>query len=191
MSSQIILASQSPRRLDLLRQIGIEPRVVPADIDETVLPAESPRDYVLRMARVKAAAVAGEVDDSTLILAADTAVVLDGQIFGKPASEQAAAAMLNALSGRMHHVLSAVALQQGERVVTRMSDSAVTFRELAKGEIQRYWESGEPRDKAGGYGIQGLGAMFIEKIHGSYSGIMGLPLHETAELLAAFEFRVL
>jgi len=189
--SQIILASRSPRRVELLRQIGIEAEIMPADIDESVLAAESPPEYVLRMAREKAKAVEPAGAEDTLIIAADTAVVVGGRIYGKPASEADAAAMLRSLSGRTHHVLSAVALRQGNRLSSRLSDSAVTFRPLSDAEIQRYWQSGEPVDKAGGYAIQGLGAVFIASIEGSYSGIMGLPLQETAALLAECGFRVL
>lgn len=191
MPPQIILASQSPRRVELLRQIGIEPHVMPADVDESLQVTEPPQAYVMRMAREKAATVTPHGADDALIIAADTAVVLGDRIYGKPRSEAEAAAMLRSLSGRVHHVLTAVVLQQGDRVASRLSDSAVTFRELTDADIRRYWHSGEPADKAGGYGIQGLGAVFVRSIEGSYSGVMGLPLHETAELLIEYGFRIL
>ncbi len=185
----IVLASQSPRRVELLRQIGIEPVVVPADIDESVRTGESPEVYVRRMAREKAAAIARQRPE--IVIAADTAVVADGRILGKPADEADFVAMMRRLSGRTHRVLSGVAVQRGPRVETRLSASTVRFRPLGDDEIHRYWRSGEPADKAGGYGIQGLAAVFVESIGGSYSGIMGLPLFETAELLAAFDVPVL
>ncbi len=185
----IVLASQSPRRVELLRQIGIEPVVMPADIDETIHPDESPEDYVLRMAREKAAAVAART--GAVVIAADTAVVAGQRVLGKPADEADFKAMMRLLSGAGHRVLSGVAVQRGERVETRLSASKVRFRPLTDDEIHRYWCSGEPADKAGGYAVQGLAAVFIESISGSYSGIMGLPLFETAELLAAFDVPVL
>ena len=183
MGTRIILASRSPRRVELLRQIGIAPEVMPADIDETVQAGESPERYVLRMAREKALAIAAR--EEAIVLGADTSVVLGERIFGKPASETEAIGMLRALSGRTHRVLSGVAVAVAGRVESRLSCSEVTFRKLDDEEIHRYWRSGEPTDKAGGYAVQGLGAVFIESIRGSYSGIMGLPLFETAALLAA------
>ncbi len=183
MSRRIILASRSPRRVELLRQIGIDPAVAPADIDETPRTGELVEDYVLRMAREKALAIAAR--EEAIVLGADTSVVLGDRIFGKPASEAEAIGMLRSLSGRTHHVLSGVAVAAEGQVATRLSCSEVTFRKLDDGEIHRYWCSGEPADKAGGYAIQGLGAVFIESIRGSYSGIMGLPLFETAALLSA------
>ncbi len=183
-NSRIVLASQSPRRLELLQQIGLQPEVIPAHIDETVRPGESPEQYVLRMSEAKAAAVADSLSEARVILAADTAVVLGEQIFGKPESASDAAAMMHALSGKTHRVLSSVSVCQSTCRVSRVVASEVTFRTLNNAEIRHYWETGEPRDKAGGYAIQGLGAVFVESISGSYSAIMGLPLYETAELLA-------
>lgn len=190
MNPRIVLASRSPRRVELLRQIGIDPAVIPADIDEAVLSGEIASDYVLRLAKEKAAAIAAVCPES-VVLSADTAVVFGKQIFGKPESADHAAEMLQALSGAAHHVLSAVAVCYEGRCLSRLVDSKVTFRVLEPAEIRRYWETGEPHDKAGGYAIQGLGAIFVESIEGSYSAIMGLPLHETSELLADCGIQVL
>lgn len=183
-SANLCLASASPRRRELLEQIGVPYVVRAADIDETEVAGESPRDYVLRIARAKALAV-WNADSSLPVLAADTTVVLDGQIFGKPRDRAHALEMLEALSGRSHEVFTAVALATATGVDTRLSTSIVRFRATTAAEREAYWESGEPRDKAGAYAIQGLGAVFIESLTGSYSGVMGLPLFETAELLRA------
>jgi septum formation protein len=179
----IYLASQSPRRAELLRQIGVAFQSRPADIDETPLSGESPEDFVRRMSTEKAAAIHRQHPDR-VVLGSDTAVVLDGHILGKPAGAEQAMQMLLALSGRSHRVLTGVALAH-RRTDYALSESLVQFRTLSREEAQRYWASGEPVDKAGGYAIQGLGAVFIERIEGSYSGIMGLPLFETARLLRA------
>jgi septum formation protein len=180
----IRLASVSPRRRELLTQIGVPHVVTGAHIDESVHPGERPHDYVQRMARSKAQTV-WEQDRSLPVLAADTTVVLDGRIFGKPADRADAARMLGLLSARTHEVLTAVALASTAGLEMRVSVSAVRFRALAADEIGAYWETGEPRDKAGAYAVQGLGAVFIESLSGSYSGVMGLPLFETSELLRA------
>ena len=180
----LCLASASPRRRELLAQIGVPHVVTSADIDETVLPGESPAEYVLRMARNKAVVVR-DAGQRLPVLAADTAVVLDGVIYGKPRDREHALDMLRRLSGRTHEVLTAVALADHRGTRTRLSLSEVTFRTLTEEECAAYWESGEPRDKAGAYAIQGLAAVFVERISGSYSGVMGLPLFETAELLRA------
>ncbi len=174
----------SPRRRELLTQIGVPHRVTGADIDEAVQAGELPRDYVIRMARQKALAVR-ERGERLPVLAADTAVVLDDVIYGKPRDRADCLAMLGHLSGRTHEVLTAVALADAIGVALRLSVSAVCFRELTKPECEAYWETGEPRDKAGGYAVQGGAAVFIESLSGSYSGVMGLPLFETAELLRA------
>jgi septum formation protein len=176
------LASVSPRRRELLMQIGVPHIVTGAHIDETARPGEDPRDYVCRMARSKASAV-WNADSSLPVLAADTTVVVDGVIFGKPQDRDDALNMLARLSGRTHQVLTAVALATARGVSLRMSRSDVRFRELTPDECAAYWETGEPRDKAGAYAIQGLAGVFIESLAGSYSGVMGLPLFETAELL--------
>jgi len=180
----LCLASVSPRRQELLAQIGVPHTVVGAHIDETVLPNEAPREYVARMARQKALAVRakGEV---LPVLAADTTVVLDEVIFGKPQGRADGIAMLGRLSGRTHQVLTAVGLSVGNDVSLSVSTSEVRFRPLLPEECAAYWDTGEPHDKAGGYAIQGRGAVFIEWLSGSYSGVMGLPLFETAELLQA------
>ncbi|HKT74983.1 MAG TPA: Maf family protein [Steroidobacteraceae bacterium] len=178
----LCLASGSPRRRELLTQIGVVHTVRGADIDETVLPAESPRDYVVRLARRKAVAVR-EQGERLPVLAADTTVVLDGVVLGKPRDREDALAMLARLGGRAHEVLTAVALVDRRGTRERLSASVVRMRSLTETEREWYWDSGEPRDKAGSYAIQGLGAMFIESLTGSYSAVMGLPLFETAQLL--------
>jgi septum formation protein len=179
----LCLASASPRRRALLEQIGVPHTVRSADLDESVIAGETSADYVVRLARAKALKV--RETESLPVLAADTTVVLDEAICGKPADEAAALALLGRLSGRSHQVLTAVALAGADGVSFRLSASEVRFRRLSAGEICAYWASGEPRDKAGGYAIQGLAAAFIEHLAGSYSGVMGLPLCETAQLLSA------
>ena len=183
-SPLVCLASVSPRRRELLTQIGVSHTVVGADIDESVKPGEAPRDYVLRMARQKALTVR-ERGESLPVLAADTTVVLDNTIYGKPRDRADGMAMLGRLSGRTHEVLTAVALVNSNEVTVRLSVSTVRFRGLSPEECAAYWDTGEPRDKAGGYAIQGAAAVFIEALSGSYSGVMGLPLFETGELLRA------
>jgi septum formation protein len=158
--------------------------VVGADIDEATLVGEAPRDYVLRMARQKALTVR-ERGELLPVLAADTTVVLDDVIYGKPRDREDGLAMLGRLSGRTHEVLTAVALADARGVELRLSKSTVCFRNLSLQECVAYWETGESRDKAGGYAVQGAAAVFIESLSGSYSGVMGLPLFETAELLRA------
>jgi nucleoside triphosphate pyrophosphatase len=181
----LCLASASPRRRELLAQIGVAHTTAAANIDESVLAGETAVEYVLRMACAKALAVRGHAGVLP-VLGADTIVVLDGSICGKPASAADGLAMLGRLSGRTHTVLTAVALAApGAEPVPRLSTSEVTFRTLSHAECLAYWESGEPRDKAGGYAVQGRAAIFIERLNGSYSGVMGLPLFETAELLRA------
>ena len=184
MAPVITLASVSPRRQELLNQIGVPHVVVGAHIDESVQPGESPPDYVQRMARTKALAVWQE-RSSLPVLAADTTVVLDGITLGKAADREDALRMLARLSGRTHEVLTAVALATGAGVALRVSVSSVRFRTLSAAECAAYWETGEPRDKAGAYAIQGRAAVFVESLQGSYSGVMGLPLFETVELLQA------
>ena len=184
----LYLASGSPRRRELLTQIGVPFSAVSADIDETPLSQESPAAYVERLARGKAAAGRDVVlsDAPFCVLGADTAVVLDGKILGKPVDEADACAMLKMLSGCEHEVLTAIALLDGERCESRVVRSVVRFRPISSDEAAAYWASGEPRDKAGGYGIQGLGAVFVAGLNGSYSAVVGLPLCETAELLGHF-----
>jgi septum formation protein len=180
----VCLASVSARRRELLAQIGVPHVVSAADIDEALLPGESAADYVVRMARAKALAVR-ERGMALPVLAADTTVVVDDIVCGKPADEGESLAMLERLSGRTHQVLTAVALAAHGAVSFRLSASEVRLRRLSRAECAAYWRTGEPHDKAGGYAIQGRAAVFIEHLRGSYSGVMGLPLFETAELLRA------
>lgn len=182
MTPRLVLASQSPRRRELLEQLGLALDVRPAHTDESVRPGEAPRDYVLRVAREKARAVAGDV-----VLAADTSVVLEGEVLGKPADAADAARMLRALSGTRHEVMTAVSVRRTsgplgvelDAVVT----SEVTFAALGPAQIAWYVATGEPLDKAGAYAIQGAGGAFVLAISGSVSNVVGLPLAETAELL--------
>ncbi|WP_373509943.1 nucleoside triphosphate pyrophosphatase [Thiocapsa sp.] len=189
----LYLASRSPRRLALLEQIGVRVALVEANTDETRRPGESPETYVRRVALEKARAGRAAVseDERRPVLAADTAVVLGDMTLGKPTDRASAAHMLSTLSGRSHRVLTAVALIDGERELTDLSDSLVTFRALQESEILNYWETGEPCDKAGAYAIQGIGALFVSDLQGSYSGVMGLPLFETGRLLAAAGIHVI
>ena len=182
----ILLASASPRRSELLRQVGVAHAVRPVDIDESVRPGEAPSAYVLRLAEAKAATLWQRLEPAARrpVLAADTTVALEGEIFGKPGSLAEARAMLGHLSGRTHEVHTAVAVLHAGGAAARLSSSTVSFRELTRAEIDWYWGTGEPVDKAGGYAVQGRAAAFISHISGSYSGIMGLPLFETWELLA-------
>lgn len=184
----LCLASMSPRRRELLAQIGVPHTVVAAHVDEALLPAEQPADYVARLARLKATTVR-QRGEALPVLAADTTVVLEGSIYGKPADRAEGIAMLTALAGRTHQVLTAVALATGRNVALRVNCSTVRFRNIERGEMEAYWETGEPRDKAGGYAIQGYGAVFVTALTGSYSSVMGLPLLETAELLRAAGIR--
>ncbi|HKQ15015.1 MAG TPA: Maf family protein [Steroidobacteraceae bacterium] len=189
-NSLIYLASASPRRSALLDQIGVAHRVQPVDVDETARSGEAPAEYVRRLAVLKAETLWQKLAASQRrpVLGADTAVVLDDQILGKPRDENDCVRMLTLLSGRTHQVFTAVALR-ASTCQSRVNVSEVTFRELADEEIRRYWRSGEPADKAGAYAVQGRAALFIERIAGSYSGIMGLPLFDTGELLTAIGAR--
>ncbi|MDY7561874.1 Maf family protein [Pseudomonas sp. 10B1] len=187
----LYLASGSPRRRELLTQIGVSFAALSADIDETPFPEESPVAYVERLARAKAQAgmtllVLDAKGSPTCVLGADTAVVLDGRILGKPVDRADALAMLSALSGREHEVLTAVALLDHEKCEVLIVRTLVRFRPIHSAEAQAYWHSGEPQDKAGGYAIQGLAAIFVESLQGSYSAVVGLPLCETAEMLSRF-----
>lgn len=178
----IYLASSSPRRRELLARLGVPYCVLAADIDERRLPGEAPREYVRRMAVTKARRAAAAVRESRPVLAADTAVVVDGRVLGKPAHREEALAALARLSGRSHEVMTAVALVHRAEAL-RLSVTRVTFREIDPAEAAAYWETGEPRDKAGAYAVQGLGAVFVSRLEGSYTGVVGLPLFETAQLL--------
>jgi len=185
----LFLASQSPRRREILQQIGVSFETLSVDVDETPLTNESPTDYVERLASGKARA--GHqllpVDQQAMpVLGADTIVLLDGQIMGKPADLQSARQMLMQLSGRQHIVLSSVALVNQQIARVDVSQSTVTFRTLTAAMIDAYWQTGEPCDKAGSYGIQGYGAVFVEKLEGSYSGVMGLPIEKLVPMLNEF-----
>jgi septum formation protein len=187
----IYLASASPRRSQLLAQLGLKFDVVPVDIDESVRPGEDSAEYVQRVASEKSrAAWSGLARGGPAVLAADTAVVADQEIFGKPADEADAIRMLTRLSGRTHRVLTAVSVRNDSRDIVDLSCSTVRFRAISSAQIKDYWRSGEPDGKAGAYAIQGLGAIFVEEIHGSYSGVMGLPLYETARILDNFGYRL-
>jgi septum formation protein len=180
---QLVLASASPRRQELLQQIGVFFTVSPVEIDESPLKDESPATYVERMALEKARA-GWEASNKTLpVLGSDTAVVIDEQILGKPRDRAHGIEMLQQLSGRDHTVMTAVALVRKHETGIRLSESRVVFSDIPHQELIRYWESGEPVDKAGAYAIQGKAAVFIRRLEGSFSGVMGLPLNETAELL--------
>lgn len=183
MSSSIYLASQSPRRRELLTQIGIEYELLSNDIDETPLKDEKASDYVQRLAIEKARAGQTLATENKPVLGADTIVVVDNKLLGKPRSQQDAMAMLLSLSNRTHQVMTAIALVQGDQVVSEVVKTQVTFRAINEQEALNYWLSGEPEDKAGGYGIQGLGAQFVEKIDGCYFAVVGLPLMKTQQLL--------
>jgi septum formation protein len=197
---RIYLASRSPRRRELLHQIHVSFELLlfrsgeraDPDVAETPLPGEAASDYALRIARAKARAGLARIEARKLpprpVLSADTTIDIDGEIIGKPDDAGHAAAILRRLSGRRHRVLSAVALAEGDRIEDALNENQVRFRGLAEDEIRRYVASGEPFDKAGAYGVQGRAAMFVAEIHGSYSGIMGLPLFETALLLKSFGY---
>lgn len=179
----VLLASASPRRHELLEQIGVSYRVVAHGADESHLAGEGPESYVRRMAHEKAASVAA---DNAVVLGADTVVVCDDRVLGKPRDREHALHMLALLSGREHRVCSAVTVCRGGDCRDALSTSRVHFRRIGEQEREAYWCSGEPEGKAGGYAIQGLAAVFVHRIEGSYSSIMGLPLFETAQLLAGF-----
>ncbi|HRF45504.1 MAG TPA: Maf family protein [Candidatus Competibacteraceae bacterium] len=186
--SFIYLASASPRRRELLRQIGMAYRLLRVEVDETPLAEEHPCDYVARLALAKARTGAQALGRKkpAPVLGADTAVAVKDTILGKPHDREEGLAMLARLSGCEHQVLSAVALATPAQIAVKVQESRVRFRKLTPAECAAYWETGESWDKAGGYGIQGRAAAFIAELHGSYSGVMGLPLFETAELFREF-----
>jgi len=188
---RVVLASQSPRRRELLTLVGIPHAVAPADIDESVRPGERPAPHAERLARTKASAIAAR-DRDALVVAADTIVVIDGTILGKPRDEADARRTLRMLSGRQHVVFTAVAVARGRRVESEVEEVTVVFRDLADAEIAAYVATGEPMDKAGSYGIQGYGATIVERIDGDYFAVMGLSLVRTVRLMArlgvAYEF---
>jgi septum formation protein len=183
-----VLASASPRRRELLDQIGVAYHVLAHDTDETMLPAETPEAYVSRLAGQKAGSVNAlpEVFGRRAVLGADTIVVCDNRVLGKPQGEMDAARMLRMLSGRRHDVLTAVCVMRGKRTESVVVRTGVWFRVLSDEEIAAYWRHGEPEGKAGAYAVQGIGALFVERIEGIYSTVVGLPIFETGRLLASF-----
>jgi septum formation protein len=186
MSTSLVLASQSSRRADLLRQLGVEFSQTAADIDETPSAQESPEEYVERMAREKALRVLIETGTNLPVLGADTCVVLDDQVLGKPVDKLDAMAMLARLAGREHRVLTGVSICSEQRQEYRFSETRVRFMSLQREQVEAYIDTGDPFDKAGAYGIQGVAGAFVERIEGSYSGVVGLPLAETWQLLSTF-----
>ena len=190
----LVLASASPRRKELLGQLVRQFDICPADIDETPYQDESASDYVLRMAHEKALAATSKIQQNApsvapfVVLASDTSVVIDGAILGKPNNFEESKAMLRMLSGREHQVMTSVCLYDPRREHLQLTNviSDVSFRAISDLEIAQYWRSGEPQDKAGSYAIQGLGAVFVRSVSGSYSAVVGLPLYETSQLLALF-----
>ena len=187
----LILASASPRRVELLQQLKLAFEVVPANIDESQKTAETPVDYVQRLALAKAAAIRQRCAAEDVIISADTAVCLGDTIFGKPANEADGVQMLMSLSGRTHIVYTAVVVSQSAGSRQAVSETKVSFRPIEPREAQRYWQTGEPQDKAGGYAIQGLGAVFVSNIQGSYTGVVGLPLYELTQLLQETAVQIL
>lgn len=181
----LVLASKSPRRAELLEQIGVAFIAISVDIDESVRPSEPVQHYVLRLAEEKAKA-GFQLSSGRPSLGSDTAVYCQGSIFGKPQDKADAMRMLKRMSGDWHDVYTAVAIYDGQKLKSLCVRSSVRFRELHDSECEAYWQTGEPADKAGAYGIQGKGAVFVQELKGSYSGVMGLPLCETASLVAEF-----
>jgi len=200
--NRIYLASRSPRRRELLKQIGVNFETLllrettrrAADVDETPLPSETPADYACRIAHIKAKTAWLRLTQRGLpllpVLTADTVVTLDGRIFGKPENPVHAEEMLAALSGKTHQVLTAIAVAAPDKIQVRLSTTSVRFRNISEHEIRIYLADGETRDKAGAYAIQGMAAVFIAEISGSYSSVMGLPLFETAQLLEEFGIEI-
>lgn len=185
----VYLASQSPRRKSLLASLGVTFEVLPIEVDEQIEPLESAEDYVARVARDKAQAgldaLAQRGEAGPLVIGSDTAVVVDRDVLGKPTDYNHYAEMMELLSGRAHAVMTSVALASHEHIDVRVVTSRVVFADLMPEQIRAYWETGEPADKAGGYAVQGLASVFIKRIEGSYSAIVGLPLRETAQMLTS------
>lgn len=193
-SAQLILASASPRRRELLTQIGLRFQICAVDLDESQCAGEIPSVYVQRLALAKAGAAQQRLQTRLPVLGADTCVVIDGHILGKPKNREHALQMLSQLSNQVHSVFSAVAIVQHQHKLhelVKVQQSRVYFRALSAAECETYWQTGEPADKAGSYAIQGIGATFVKKIIGSHSSVMGLPLYETAQLLREFEIDLL
>jgi septum formation protein len=181
---RLVLASASPRRAELLANAGFEFDIMPVELDETIRHSESPRDYVARLAKEKADAISRRIPDR-FVLGADTTVVCGGRILGKPTSDEDAAEMLRSLSGTWHEVLTGVAVRCNERHATDVASTAVHFARLTEAEIAWYVASGEPRDKAGSYAVQGLASRFVDRVEGSYSNVVGLPIGSVYRLLEA------
>lgn len=186
----LLLASASPRRLELLRALGLEPLVRPADVDETLRPGEDPHDAAERLARAKAAAVAAAAPEGSVVLAADTIVVLGGEALGKPRDDDDARRMLRALRGRAHDVVTGVALARDGRLVSGRETTEVLFAPMTDEEVDAYVASGEPADKAGAYALQGLGGLFVERITGTPSNVIGLPFRLVRRLGAEVGLRI-
>ncbi|MDI3259418.1 MAG: nucleoside triphosphate pyrophosphatase [Sinobacteraceae bacterium] len=189
-SAQLYLASRSPRRAELLRQLGLRFETLPVDVVETPAPGQTPADYALATALAKALAAARSAPRALPVLGADTDVALDGEILGKPRDRAQGLAMLERLAGRVHEVYSAVAVVAGGRRESALSVTRVHFGPIRAEEAEAYWDSGEPVDKAGAYAIQGYAARWVKMIEGSYSGVVGLPLYETVALLERFGVKV-
>ena len=187
---KLVLASGSPRRSELLRAAGIEFTIRVADVDETVLPNELPRDYVVRLSREKAQAVASEIGDGEIVLGADTTVVVLNEIAGKPIDENDARRMLKLLSGKWHEVLTGVSLVNDGKVTSDIALTRVKFAKLSEEEIDWYISTGEAMDKAGAYGIQGYASRFVERIEGSYSNVVGLPVQMVYRMIADCGLRI-
>lgn len=189
---EIILASRSPRRRELLSQIGLKGfRVMASEVDEQVEGNPPPGELVEELSLRKARAVGAQAGEEDLVIAADTVVVLDGAVLGKPADERDAFAMLSALSGNRHRVYTGVTVLRGERALTEHEETLVAFRELEPDEISAYIATGEPMDKAGAYGIQGLGSLLVSRLEGDYFNVMGLPLFRLGKMLTAFGLNLL
>lgn len=182
-TDRILLASLSPRRQELLVQLGVRFEPISIEVTERPVAGELAEDYVCRVASAKSEAGMRQRGAAVPVLAADTEVILDGEVLGKPRDREHGRMILARLSGRTHRVLTAVSLRWGDRHWRALSETLVEIRELSAAEADAYWATGEPLDKAGGYAIQGRGALFIRRIEGSYTGVMGLPLYETAALL--------
>ncbi len=187
MQPMLILASQSPRRKELLSQLGYKFKTLAANIDETVIEGELPAQYVLRLAKEKAQFIAEQQSEDCIVLGSDTSVVLNQDILGKPENIEQCCQQLMLLSNNTHQVLTAIAAVKNQQIVSALITTDVTFKSLTIDEIKRYWQTGEPQDKAGAYGIQGIGGQFVTQINGSYSAVVGLPLYETAKLLAELD----
>jgi len=183
---QLVLASKSPRRKELLAQLGYQFTSLSADIDESVKYNEPAEQYVVRLAIEKATFIAKNQAETTLILGSDTSVVFENHILGKPADLEGCIKQLSMLSDQQHQVITAIAVAKGKKISSMAVSTDVTFKPLSEEEIIRYWHTGEPQDKAGSYGIQGIGGQFVKQLCGSYSAVVGLPLYETAQLLADF-----